>query len=45
MMTRVAVRSKGRIIHDGNSDMGIASGFGSVKKGTKVTVPKSKSYL
>jgi len=44
---RVAVRNKGRRIIDGNSGIGsdVASGFGSVKKGTKDTVPKPKSYL
>lgn len=47
MTARVAIRNKGRMIIDGNSEIGvdISSGFGSVKKGTKLTLPRLKSFL
>ena len=44
---KVAIRNKGKIIHEGNSGIGvdISLSIGLVRKGTKLILGKLKSYL
>ena len=46
MTATVTIMNNGRSIHDGNSGItGAVSVFGSIKKGTKLTLGNLKSFL